>query len=233
MKYSIIAAFLLLAACSGNRAGVSATADRSNAQEVLQIRGSAQQSQMLLAALQRRADFGQNVQINVEPVFVQEQAARVSSGSYTGAFDDARAKAQNLAAHMGARLSSAREVTEMLTSGSAYGASGGIRALKGVATSAVRVNAAPNQAITLAVTFGVAGDPSRSISVFGLGATRPQTASMSSSDGLRIDLTAHGPDLASTAARLREADQVVRKIARESGVGESALSVISSNFASY
>jgi len=235
MKYFAFAAVLLLGACSANRTGVPVNyPDRSTAQEDLQIRASAQRSQALIAALQRKDNFGTGVQISVEPLFSPEQTTQVASGSYIRAFDDARAKAAGLAAHMGAHLSSARDITEMLGSEPRYGAAANaMPALRSVTIAAVRVSAAPNQPITLAVTFTLAGDATRTISVFGLSATQPSSASMNTAQGLRVDLTARGADISAAAAQLRQADAQVRGIARENGLPDSAFSVMRSNFGSY
>ncbi|MEO6912858.1 MAG: SIMPL domain-containing protein [Candidatus Baltobacteraceae bacterium] len=231
MKWFAFAVVLALGACTGNRGTAVSSYDRANVQEDLQIRLSANASQALIAELQRKAYFNNQVQVRVDPLFLPQETARIAASSYVLAFNDARTKAEALAARVGASLSAPREITEALPSAPQYGGSisGGTR----LAVSAVHVNATPNQPITLSVTFGLANDPSRTISVFGMSASDRSVSSLRNAEGLNVDLSARGPDLPTASSRLRAADAALRTLARNYGARAQAFSVVGSTFNTY
>ncbi len=225
-------AVIALCGCGGNRA-TSRPYLGANAQETLQIRVPAQAAQSLMKELQRKSYFTGTVTMRVEPLSLPQETTQIAASAYVRAFEDARNKAAALAAHMQMRLSSARDITEVSGSGWTSGDAGLRPSVKGIAPQGIRVNAIPNRPVALAVTFGLESAPARAIAVFGTSETPPSIKSMQKVQGLSIDLAARDSDLPTAAGHLRDADSLVRNIARSVGARDGSFSVTDSNFGSY
>jgi hypothetical protein len=109
---AVAACILVATGCGG--ANQPPNAARASVMETLSIGVSSGSVTPFLSAIEQEPIFaGDAVGFQAMPGYPQRLRAQVATESYTAAFDDARAKATAIAAHLGARLGSPRSIDEV------------------------------------------------------------------------------------------------------------------------
>ncbi len=214
-------------ACAGRP---NANALRANVSETLNVRLAPALVPQAIRALQESAALSAaTVSLQIQSTSAMRRTRNVATDVYTAALDDARTKAQAIAAHANVALGSVRSVTEMAPEGNGAEYVGVPRPER-VPLKGISVAAPASGVVTLAVTFS-AGNVS--ISVFGTHAAPPPQYTFGDANGVSITIRARGANLAAAQQQMVNAEHSIRDIVARYGATANDIAVTTADAATY
>ena len=229
MKSFAAAALLALSACALPTTGVAPQPQNyphaSTGEELVIPVGRANVS-TFLREVAADGSIGAGGMLNASPSYGPAPRTTVATTAFTAAYDDAAAKAQAIARHIGTHLRGPASIVEVSRLAAGVPQMGGGPPMK----RAMAVSADPGGGSALYVTFASDRGP---IAVFGSapGDGRDPSAyrDLRDANGVRIDIMVNDRSLAAAAKRLRDMDAAVRALAQKFGVGASEIGVESTS----
>ncbi|MGB8520130.1 MAG: SIMPL domain-containing protein [Candidatus Tumulicola sp.] len=225
----LAAAFVMATgACAGRPP--NSNAFRANVSETLNVRLAPALVPQAIRALQESATLNDsNVSLQIQPTSAMRHTRNVATDVYTAALDDARTKAQAIAAHAQVALGSVQSVMEMAPEGNGAEYVGFPRPER-VPLKSVSVAAPASGVVTLAVTYS-AGNAS--ISVFGTHAAPARQYGMDDANGLSVTIRSRDANLAAAQQQMAGAERVIRDVAARYGATANDIVITTADVATY